>query len=168
VQFVMQRYTPKKKTSRNTQIVLQESIFNCCDAQSICKQAKQSSLGTKNPLIIHEHVQFDQKVIVWCGICSEKIIRPYFFENNDGKAVSISGRYRAMLNEFLAPQVLELVWKACISNRMALHAIHRLPQSFLCVKCFLDASYRNLTISFGHRGRPIWHHQIFFVGLLQK
>jgi len=35
----------------------------------------------------------------------------------------------------------ELVWKACISNRMALHAIHRLPQSLLCVKCFLDASY---------------------------
>jgi len=40
---------------------------------------------------------------------SEKIIGPYFFEDNDGKAVfNNSGRYRAMLSDFLASQVHEL------------------------------------------------------------
>jgi len=41
-------------------------------------------------------------------VCSKKI-GPYFFENNDGKAVSVNGGYyRAMLSDFLAPQVHEL------------------------------------------------------------
>jgi len=43
-----------------------------------------------------------QRVIVWCGFWSGGIIGPFFFENEQGAAVTVNGdRYRAMLNEFL-------------------------------------------------------------------
>jgi len=97
VQFVMQRYTPKERAESRTKLLAKY----CNERRSTLFNGgvnKQNSRywGTENPLIIHEHVQFDQKVTVWCGICSEKIIEPYFFEDNDGKAISINGgHYRA-------------------------------------------------------------------------
>jgi len=41
-------------------------------------------------------------VTVWCGFWSGGIIGPFFFENEQGAAVTVNGkRYRAMLTEFL-------------------------------------------------------------------
>ena len=47
-----------------------------------------------------------QRVTVWCGFWSDGIIGPFFFENEQGAAVIVSG-YRAMLNEFLLPKFEE-------------------------------------------------------------
>ena len=42
------------------------------------------------------------RVTVCCGFWSRGIIGPFFFENEQGEAVTVNGhRYRAMLNEFL-------------------------------------------------------------------
>jgi len=45
VQFVMQRYTPKKKTSRNTQIVNFTRISSCCYAKSISSKVARTWCG---------------------------------------------------------------------------------------------------------------------------
>ena len=45
-----------------------------------------------------------QQVTVWCGFWCSGIIGPFFFENEQGAAVTAKGEhYRAMLNEFLFP-----------------------------------------------------------------
>ena len=44
----------------------------------------------------------------WCGFWYGDIIGPFFFENEQGAAVTANGeRYRAMLNEFLLPKIEE-------------------------------------------------------------
>jgi len=49
-----------------------------------------------------------QRVTVWCGFRSGSIIGPFFFENEQGAAVTVnSERYCAMLNEFLLPKFEE-------------------------------------------------------------
>ena len=47
-------------------------------------------------------------VTIWCGFWSRSIIGPFFFENEQGEAITINGdRYRAMLNEFLLTKIEE-------------------------------------------------------------
>ena len=42
-----------------------------------------------------------KRFTVWCGFWSRGIIGQFFFENEQGEAVTVNGdRYRAMLNEF--------------------------------------------------------------------
>ena len=49
-----------------------------------------------------------KRVTVWCGFWSRGIIGQYFFENEQGQAVTVNGdRYRAMLNEFLFTKIEE-------------------------------------------------------------
>ena len=56
--------------------------------------------GTQNPTIIVEQ-QMHPLIVrctVWCGITSEKIIGPYFFENDEKFAVNVNGiQYQAMI-----------------------------------------------------------------------
>lgn len=62
--------------------------------------------GTENPRILHERPLHPLRVTVWCGICAEKVIGPYFFEDTTGNAVTVTGeRYRSMIQEFLVPEV---------------------------------------------------------------
>ena len=52
---------------------------------------------TENP-----HGYITKRVTVWCGFCSRGILGQFFFENEEGEAVTVNGdRYRATLNEFL-------------------------------------------------------------------
>ena len=45
---------------------------------------------------------------VWCGFWYGGIIRPFFFENEQGAAVTVnSERYHTILNEFLFPKIEE-------------------------------------------------------------
>jgi len=46
---------------------------------------------------------FDEsKVNVWYSICSKTVNGPFFFKDDNGKAVTVnSKRYRAMIREFL-------------------------------------------------------------------
>ncbi|KAF2357472.1 hypothetical protein FHG87_011770 [Trinorchestia longiramus] len=47
-----------------------------------------------------------QKVTVWCGVMADEIIGPYFFENDVGNAVTVTGeRYRNIISTFLEPQL---------------------------------------------------------------
>ena len=49
-----------------------------------------------------------KRVTVWCGFWSRGIIGPFFFENEQGLAVSVNGdRYRTMLNKFLYTKIEE-------------------------------------------------------------
>ena len=61
----------------------------------ICKQAKLSHLG-------HAYIEkptHPKRVTVWCGFWFGGIIGPYFFENEQGKAVAVNGdRYPYLLS----------------------------------------------------------------------
>ena len=49
-----------------------------------------------------------KRVTVWCGFWSRGIIGTFFFENEQGVAVTFNGdRYRTMLNEFLFTKIEE-------------------------------------------------------------
>ena len=58
--------------------------------------------GSENPHVVMEKPMHPQRVIVQCGFWSGGIIGPFFFENEQGAAITVNDeRYRAMLNEFL-------------------------------------------------------------------
>ena len=64
--------------------------------------------GTENPDPYIKKLTHPKRVTVWCGFWSRGIIRPFFFENEQGKAVTVNGNhYRAMLNEFLFTKIEE-------------------------------------------------------------
>ena len=64
--------------------------------------------GTENPNAYIEKPTHPKRVTVWCGFWPRGIIRPFFFENEQGEAVTINGdRYRALLNEFLFTKIKE-------------------------------------------------------------
>ena len=49
-----------------------------------------------------------KRIIVWCGFWIRGISGPFFFENEQGEAVTVNDdRYRAMLNEFLFTKIEE-------------------------------------------------------------
>jgi len=48
------------------------------------------------------------KTTVWCGIHAGNIIGPYFFENDQGVAVTVTAeRYQDMIRHFLVPEMEE-------------------------------------------------------------
>lgn len=50
-----------------------------------------------------------EKLTVWCGLWHGGIIGPYFFRNEEGRAVTVNGdRYRAMLRDFLYPELEDI------------------------------------------------------------
>ena len=51
---------------------------------------------------------YPQRATVWCGFWYGGIIGPFFFENEQGAAVTVNGeRYRALINQFLFPKIEE-------------------------------------------------------------
>ena len=64
--------------------------------------------GTENPHTYIEKPTHPKPVTVWCGFWSRSIIGSFFFENEQGEAVTIHrDRYRAMLNEFSFTKIEE-------------------------------------------------------------
>lgn len=62
--------------------------------------------GSENPRVINEREMYAQRVTVWCGFWSGGVIGPYFFEDQEGRAVTVNGdRYRTMIREFLWPHL---------------------------------------------------------------
>nr|CAI5829300.1 unnamed protein product [Callosobruchus analis] len=58
--------------------------------------------GTESPRIIHEREVHPIKCIVWCGVTSQCIIGPFFFEGEYSNAETVTReRYRDMLQHFL-------------------------------------------------------------------
>ena len=63
--------------------------------------------GTEN---MHAYIEkpTQNDSTVWCVFWSRGIIRPFFFENEQGEAVTVNGDlYRAMLNEFFFTKIEE-------------------------------------------------------------
>jgi hypothetical protein len=61
---------------------------------------------TENPVLIHEKPLHPERVTVWCAMCSTDVIGPYFFEDEMGRALTVTGDcYQAMITTFLAPAV---------------------------------------------------------------
>jgi len=59
-----------------------------------------------NTRALHEKPLHSQKVTVWCAMSTLGIIRPYFFENEAGNAVTVNAdRYMEMLQNFFTPQL---------------------------------------------------------------
>ena len=64
--------------------------------------------GTENQHAYIEKPTHSKRDTVWCGFCLRGVIGPFFFENEQGEAVTVNGdRYRAMLNEFLFTKIEE-------------------------------------------------------------
>ena len=52
---------------------------------------------------------YPQKVTVWCGFHAGGVIGPYFFVDENDRHVTVNGaRYRAMLEDYLWPELDEL------------------------------------------------------------
>ena len=63
-----------------------------------------------NPHELHERLLHSETVTVWCAVAGIGVSGPYFFGVEDGSAVNItSARYIEMLENFLKPQLNELV-----------------------------------------------------------
>ena len=64
--------------------------------------------GTENPHAYIEKPTHPQRVTVCCDFWFRGIVESFFFENDQGLAVTVNGdRYRAMLNEFLFTKIEE-------------------------------------------------------------
>ena len=51
----------------------------------------------ENPQELHQHPLHSERLTVWCGIASFGVLGPYFYEDNEGAAVTVSSeRYVAM------------------------------------------------------------------------
>jgi len=62
--------------------------------------------ATSNPQQFQEVPLHSTKVTVWCAISSNGIIGPYFFEDDNGNAVTVtSARYVHMLENFVIPEL---------------------------------------------------------------
>ena len=82
------------------------------DLQKMPILAKKVSFPMKLILILAyayiEKLTHPKRVTGWCGFWSRGIIGPFFFENEQGEAVTGNGdRYRVMLNKFLFTKIEE-------------------------------------------------------------
>ena len=73
---------------------------------------------------MHQRQLRPLKCTVWCGIMADRVIGPYFFEDDDEYPQTISGTvYRTMLEIFLRPAVPNNL--AYGSSKMELQLIPR-------------------------------------------
>ena len=62
--------------------------------------------SAENPHELHQRSTYDPKVTTWCGVWSRGVIGPYFFKDEDGKAITVTlQHYTEMINEFLSPNL---------------------------------------------------------------
>ena len=64
---------------------------------------------TINPRDTHQKTLCSEKVIVWCGVASFRVIGLYFYEDKTGRAVTVnSTHYTETLHTFLEPKMRRL------------------------------------------------------------
>jgi len=60
----------------------------------------------ENPQELHQRPLHSERLTVWCGIASFGVLGPYFFEDNEGAAVTVTSEYYvAMLHNFCEPEL---------------------------------------------------------------
>ena len=107
--------------------------------------------GTENPLTYIEKQTHTKRVTVWCGFWSRGIIWTFFFENEQGEAVTVKGdRYRAMLN--FRSQKLKATFGF---NRTALRDTQPKLHLLFCALFLNIALSAAVRISFEHLGAAI-------------
>ena len=71
-----------------------------------------------------------QKVTVWCGFHAGGVIGPYFFMDENDRHVTVNGeRYRAMLEDYLWPELDNLTSTICGFNKTVPLATQHASQS---------------------------------------
>jgi hypothetical protein len=61
--------------------------------------------SSKNPIRFYENPLHSANVTVWCAILSSRIVGPYFFEDGDGRTITVNSQpYVSMFDKFLAPE----------------------------------------------------------------
>jgi hypothetical protein len=99
-----------------------------------------------------------QQQIVWCGIASFGVLGPYFFEDNEGTAVTVtSKRYVEMLRNFCEVHPSS-VWFQQDGAR---------ARRVFCEKCFHNKSFLVAVMFYGLRFHLISPPLITFYGLSQ-
>jgi len=74
--------------------------------------------GSENPREFQVKPMHLQRVTVWCALWVGDVIGPYFFENEDVKAITVTGkRYRTMINNILWPALVNMDMKTLVSAR---------------------------------------------------
>jgi hypothetical protein len=72
---------------------------------------------------LHPRPFRNARSIVWCGLANFGVTGPYFFEDEDGRAVTVtSARYVEILRNFFTP---ELSSRPCGSSKMVQLPIQR-------------------------------------------
>ena len=101
----------------------------------VCKQAKLSPFGaqkTRTHTLKSRHTQNES---LWCGFWHRGIIGSFFFENEQGEAVTVNGDcYRTMLNEFLFTKIkkeAKIDWQHLLSTGR-----RYVPHSRSYTRCF--------------------------------
>jgi hypothetical protein len=97
-----------------------------------------------SPRKMHQRSLHSSKVTVCCGVASFGVVGPYYFEDQNGAAATVtSARYVHMLQTFVVPQINclgrncgELWWQ---QDEATAHAAEHLWRS--CAKCFLTVSF---------------------------
>ena len=96
-----------------------------------------------------------KRVTVLCGFWSRGIIESFFFENEQGEAVTVNGdRYRAMLN-FCLQKLNRRILAAFGSNRTALRTTQLKLHSMFCALFLKIALSAAELMSFSHIGVAI-------------
>ncbi|XP_050310837.1 uncharacterized protein LOC126747933 [Anthonomus grandis grandis] len=95
----------------------------------------------QNPEVTCSIAMHPAKVTVWCGFWAGGVIGPYFFEDAMGNALTVNGdRYRAMINDFLWPQLDDMdltdIWfqqdgATCHTARATLDLLHEKFNGFI-------------------------------------
>jgi transposase len=95
--------------------------------------------GTENPRIMQQREMHPLRATVWCGFWAGGVLGPFFFEDHEGKAVTINGeRYRDMISTQLWPKLedteIDNLWfqqdgATCHTARQTLALLHeKFPQ----------------------------------------
>jgi hypothetical protein len=95
--------------------------------------------GNENPRIMQEREMHPLRTTVWCGFWEGGVLGPFFFEDDEGNAVTINGeRYRDMISTQLWPSLedteIDNLWfqqdgATCHTSRQTLAFLHeKFPQ----------------------------------------
>jgi len=152
VQFVMQRYTPKERAEmlklfyeNQSSIVTMQRAFRAKFRRQTApngRTLRRLSVAFLETGVVTDVQHSGRQRNVW----TTQVRTSNFFEDNDNKAVFINMIVTELCWAiFWHHKCTNLAWKACISNKMAFHVIHRLPQSLLCVKYFLVSKFGDIT-----------------------
>ena len=124
---------------------------------------------TANPHAYIEKPKHPKRVTVWCGFRSRGIIGPFFFENEQGEAITVNvDQYRVMLNAFLFTKIEEEdIGNIWFQQNGTTYHIAEVALVVLC-PIFEDRISAAELMLFGQLGATIWHHWSIICGVPSK